>query len=124
MPHIIIEHSSDIAKNSINHLGQEIQNTMAGLEGNFNADQCKYRSFSFDQYLVGTINHDDASFIHVTLKILAGRNLEIRQNLAKVIAKLTNDFVKNANINSKRFDISIDVVEMDAQTYQKIRIGS
>ena len=157
MPHIIIEHSSDFPKNSILNLQKEIQNIMASItEGNFDADQCKARAFSFDEYLVGKPDHKTSLFLHITIKILAGRTLEARKKLSEKVVTFSKDFfekllfsptaedkaivlgsqiadvisgvphvqlpMQNSHLSGKRFDISVDIVEMDRETYQKLRI--
>ena len=157
MPHIIIEHSSDISKNSILDLQKEIQNILASItEGNFDIDQCKARNHAFDEYLVGKSDQDTASFLHITIKILAGRTLEARQKLAEAVMSFSKKFfeklafsptltdqitatvsqigevisgipnaqlpLQNHNLAGKRCDISVDIVEMAKETYQKIRL--
>jgi 5-carboxymethyl-2-hydroxymuconate isomerase len=121
MPHLIIEHSGNIKKNSVRALEQEIQNIMQALEGNFDADQCKCRDISFDDYLVGRPDQSTSSFIHITLKVLSGRSVEIRKNLAEKILIFAQRFFSELNLPTKRCDISIDIVEMERATYQKWR---
>jgi 5-carboxymethyl-2-hydroxymuconate isomerase len=125
MPHIIIEHSSDIVKSNIRIINSEILQIMKSItDGNFDIDQCKIRSFIFDEYRVGTLDESEASFIHITIKILSGRSVEIRKKLAELVF----DFSKKSLINlpfkrnSVRTDLSVDIVEMDRETYQKTRI--
>jgi 5-carboxymethyl-2-hydroxymuconate isomerase len=122
MPHLIIEHSSNIKSKSVTKLEKHIQNIMNDFEGNFDADQCKCRSFACDEYLVGRIDQAEASFIHITLKVLRGRSAEIRKNLSQKIIEFTEKFFIDLNLPTKRCDISVDIVEMDRDTYQKIRI--
>ncbi len=122
MPHLIVEHSADIKKNSVQKLQQEIQSIMNGVEGNFDADQCKCRSFSFDEYFVGRPDQSSSSFIHITLKVLSGRSDEVRANLSAKISEFTNKFFADLNIPTKRCDISVDILEMERATYQKVRI--
>lgn len=159
MPHLIVEHSADISSKSIIFLQKEIQNIMASItEGSFDPDQCKARAFSFDEYLVGKPDCETSSFLHITIKILAGRTLEARQKLARKTLDCTKNFyeklvfspsskdqiietahqladavsgvphlqapLQNADLAGKRCDISVDIVEMDKETYQKIRIGN
>ncbi len=123
MPHVIVEYSANFPKNSIQEIQTEIQKIMASVtEGNFDPDQCKCRSFSFDEYLVGLPNQTTSSFIHVSIKILDGRSLEARKKLStKVIEFLQKTFAE-LNLQTKRCDISVDVVEMEKETYQKMRI--
>ncbi len=122
MPHLIIEHSSNIPSDSIFVLQRNIQKIMHLREGNFDADQCKCRSFSFDQYLVGNLEQYDSSFIHITLKVLTGRSTEIRKNLSHKIMEFVQEFYADLKIITKRCDISVDIVEMERDSYQKIRI--
>ena len=157
MPHLIIEHSSNIKKSAIHSLEKEIQNIMTSIaEGNFDPDQCKARSFSFDEYLVGKPDQTTSSFFHITIKILSGRTLEVRKKLAEKVMNFSKDFfeklefsptsadqiiatvsqiadvvsgvphvqmpMRHADLSDKRCDISVDIVEMDREVYQKIRI--
>lgn len=121
MPHLIIEHSSNIQSNSIRSLQRSIQDIMDNSEGNFDSDQCKTRALSFNDYFVGRIDQSDSSFIHITLKALAGRSLEHRQTLSQKIMAFTKEFFLTLDLNNKRCDISVDIVEMDKETYQKWR---
>ncbi len=122
MPHLIIEHSSNIKPKSVAYLQNKIQEIMHLQEGNFDADQCKCRSFSSGEYFVGHLNELDSSFIHITLKVLTGRSVEIRQNLSQKIGEFTQKFYEDLKLATKRCDISVDIVEMQRDTYQKIRI--
>jgi 5-carboxymethyl-2-hydroxymuconate isomerase len=71
---------------------------------------------------VGKPDQSDSSFLHITLKVLAGRSPEIRKNLAEKIATFAKTFFIGLNLPTNRCDVSVDIVEMDATTYQKIRI--
>lgn len=121
MPHLIIEHSVNIDKNSIIVLQKEIQKIMHIAEGNFDADQCKCRSFSFAEYLVGIPDQSTSSFVHITLKVLSGRTIAVRQNLSLQILEFSKKFFSGLNLVTKRCDISVDIVEMERDTYQKWR---
>lgn len=122
MPHIIIEHSADIENSQITILQKSIQGIVKTIEGNFDPDQCKARSFSCTDYLVGHPDQSTSSFIHITFKLLTGRPLEIRQSLSKNIVEEVGSFIAKQNLSTTRCDISVDIVEMDGDTYQKSRI--
>jgi 5-carboxymethyl-2-hydroxymuconate isomerase len=156
MPHLIIEHSADIKSSEILKLYSEIQSIMASItEGNFDPDQCKCRSHSFDEYFVGKLAGEHSSFLHITIKILSGRNSEIKKKLAEKsmlaaknffadlasnpnltdqISSTTQSLAEtmtgiphieiphNSDFAGKRCDISVDIVDMDREFYQKIRI--
>jgi len=159
MPHLIIEHSSDIKKSTIIALATEVQGIMASItEGNFDPDQCKVRSFSFDEYMVGKIDQSNSSFIHITIKILSGRTTAVRKKLSELTLQAANKLyaelsttpsakdqlvaigseiaeslagipqphliTQNSDFTGKRCDLSVDIVEMDKEAYNKIRIGN
>ncbi len=159
MPHLIIEHSSDINSQEIKKFQITIQDVMASVtEGNFDPDHCKARSFSFDEYLVGRPDQSTSSFLHITIKILSGRTIEAKKKLAEKTLQLAKEFFgnlatkpsekdrivetmqefadavtgiphlqlppQNSNLINKRCDISVDIVDMDRETYQKLRIGN
>lgn len=158
MPHIIIEHSENISSSAVNKIFPEIQNIMFAIkEGNFDLEQCKARAISFDKYLVGSKHEEKSAFLHITIKILAGRSVEVRKKLAEKVmdfakksyenlvfspseadkiilfgeqvadmisgAPIAPSPLQNRHLADKRCDISVDIVEMDRETYQKLRIG-
>ena len=123
MPHIVIEHSADFTKTYVHSLQKKIPQIMAGItEGNFDADQCKCRSVSFDEYLVGIPDQSTASFMHISIKILGGRSLEARKKLSAQVIEFIHKNCAELNLASSRCDLSVDIIEMDRETYQKLRI--
>ncbi len=123
MPHIIIEHSSDINSNKIVEIEKTIQSLMPNIEGgNLDPNQCKARSFSFNEYLVGMSDQLNSSFLHITIKILTGRSIEIRQKLSEeVFVSVQKLLEASLAKTSTRCDISVDIVEMDRNIYKKIQ---
>ena len=122
MPHIIIETSKNILASESLKIGQEIQQIMKKIiEGNFDPDQCKIRVITYENYIVG-LEENDENFIHISIKILAGRAVEVRQKLASQSFEFVNNFYKNLKLSQKRCDISIDIIEMNRETYQKITL--
>jgi 5-carboxymethyl-2-hydroxymuconate isomerase len=158
MPHLIVEHSSDIKSTQIKNLQNKVLEIMPTISGgNFDPDQCKCRSHSFDEYLVGHPDQSTSSFLHITIKILAGRPVEAKKQLAEQTLNVAKTFFgnlatqpsdkdrivetvqeladavtgvphvqfppQNSSLINKRCDISVDIVDMDRDSYQKIRIG-
>lgn len=80
--------------------------------------------FSFDEYFVGRPDQSTSSFIHITLKALSGRSIEIRKNLSEKIATFTKEFFNNLKLTSKRCNISVDIVEMERDTYTKSALNN
>lgn len=119
MPHIIIEHSIDFSTKEILELANQIQKSCFEIkEGNFDYDQFKIRSLSYNNFGVGN-DGSNANFIHISIKILAGRSLEIKKKLSENSFKLLQNFQQNSGLNHKRCDISMDIIEMDRELYQK-----
>ena len=122
MPHIIIETSKNILTQESLKIGQEIQQIMAKIvEGNFDPDQCKIRVINYENYIVG-LEKNAENFMHISIKILAGRAVEVRQKLASQSFEFVNNFYKNLKLSQQRCDISVDIIEMDRETYQKITL--
>ncbi len=123
MPHIIIEHSIDIDLSKVNTTLLEIQKITASIKaGNFDLEACKARAISFDRYFVGSKNEKESSFFHITIKIMAGRSREIKQELAQKVAEFVQNFIGGEKNSQKRLDISVDIIDMDRDSYQKITL--
>ncbi len=122
MPHIIIEHSQYFDENKILIIGKNIQKIMGDMPfANIDPDQCKIRGISYQNYQVGLAKNAD--FIHVSIKILTGRSNEVRKDLSgQVFDWLTKYYQENLT-RHYRCDISVDVIEMDRETYKKITVG-
>ncbi len=121
MPHITIEHSKCIDEKIIDQLLQEIPNQMEAIEGgNFSVAGCKTRALSFDKYYVAGKNQETTSFCHITIKILEGRSDEIKVELAQKIGGLAKKSLENRQNIKEKNDLSVDIVDMDKNTYQKL----
>lgn len=122
MPHIIIHHSSDINSQLIITFMAKLQGALVEIkEGKFSLEACKSRALSFDKFISGTKNQDQASFIHIELKILEGREEAIKQRVANDFLTISKDFIYSLNLKSRK-DISIEITELDKKTYQQITI--
>ncbi len=123
MPHIIIEKSQDISYQETLEFLTKIQEEMSRIEGgNFSVKACKGRIIEFENYVVGTKNQNSSSFLHVTIKILEGRTREIKINLAKKIAEISTNFLESQSLGKENKDLSVDIVDMNKDCYQKISL--
>ena len=94
MPHIIIEHSKNILEIELIEIGREIQKIMSNIsEGNFDPDQCKIRCIAYQNYIVG-LEKNHENFIHISIKILSGRDVVIRKKLALETSEYAKNFYK------------------------------
>ncbi len=122
MPHIIIEHSKNIFEKESLEIGREIQKIMSSIsEGNFDPDQCKIRCLAYQNYIVG-LEKNDENFIHISIKILSGREVAIRNKLALQTFEYAKNFYRELKLPQKRCDISVDIIEVDREVYQKITL--
>lgn len=122
MPHLIVEHSSTISSEQIRSFQKTILSLSCLSDGEYAVDQFKCRSISFDKFLVGDLDESNSLFIHITLKALSGRSIEIKKNLSDKILQCAKDFFKELNFTNLRCDISVDMVDMDRVCYSKISL--
>lgn len=112
MPHIIIEHSQPVCKDlrecALAHaLHQLVLDT-----GHFSPDAVKTRTIAYEACLVGEAAQA-FDFVHVTVKILEGRDESVRSKLADDVFAALKEKLPNIS------KISVDVHEMNKATYRK-----
>jgi 5-carboxymethyl-2-hydroxymuconate isomerase len=112
MPHIIIECSQHIAKSlDFKNLAQDINQYLAQALPT-QVSHCKSRLLPYADYLVG--DKTQTSFLHVTLKILPGRTLDLQKAVGEKLMKILNQYIQD-----KEIAISIEIIELKAETYFK-----
>lgn len=111
MPHCIIEHSSDLESETLMSLVFSGANA-SGLFGSDGKD-IKVRAIPYCHHQTGKVKN---TFVHVSLKILSGRNDEQKITLSRlVVEKLQSLPVSNCSITS-------EVIDMERTTYLKILV--
>ncbi|WP_028865828.1 5-carboxymethyl-2-hydroxymuconate Delta-isomerase [Psychromonas aquimarina] len=108
MPHCIVEHSSAIDGNTLMPLvfAGALQSTLFEADGS----DIKIRTLSYSNYQTGNQKID---FVHVTLKILSGRNIDQKSMLSQLVAE---QLKKLGLINCS---ITVEVVDIDRAAYSK-----
>ena len=113
MPHLIIEHSSNIEKElNLPQLVSCLHSTTSGVK-DFPAAGLRTRIAKREVFCIAD-GHPDNSFVHVTLRIRHGRSMEIKKNAAEVIFEsLTNylDFL----LKKRPLAISFEIQEIDPE---------
>lgn len=118
MPHIIVEYSSNLLDTlEPSTLLPRLHATLAEL-GEFKLQEIKSRLCRLSDYHVGD-GANDRSFVHVTLAILAGRSLEVRQIAGRRLAEVVAEFCPHSRSN-QQCGISVEVREMQRETYTKV----
>ena len=111
MPHCEIEYSEPLAaevspSKLLNAVLQGAVNSDL-----FETDDIKTRAIAFNHYLTGKTAQE---FVHVTAKILSGRNVEQRSRLAQsILSELNPLFLSPVSL-------TIEVVEMEKTSYAKV----
>ena len=123
MPHTIIEHSFSIAKPQIYSLLLKVNQNIAQNEGNFDISQCKARAVCYDNFVVAD-GSGSQDFMHITIKIMQGRSLEIRKNLAENLVKIVSDFFWENNLSKNPIALSLDIVEIEREIYKKTVVNT
>jgi len=111
MPHCIIEHSSSLDSNVLMPLvfNASLASSLFEKDGS----DIKVRAIPFTQYQTGALQ-SDVAFIHVTLKILSGRNTDQKLVLSRlVLASLEA-------LALKACSISVEVVDIERASYVKV----
>ena len=108
MPHCIIEHSPNISPDGLMHavFDGSLHSRLFLPDG---AD-IKVRAIAYQNFKLGD---GKASFVHVVVKILAGRTDEQKQRLSQEIIKKLSD------LGHQDISITVEVVDMERQSYQK-----
>ena len=111
MPHCIVEYSKPLALKV--EPPSLLQAVFKGALNSqlFDAADIKTRALAFDHFMTGTDRQD---FVHVTAKILSGRHIEQRKELAKRILDQLNALF------SSGVSLTVEVCEIEKDTYTKM----
>ena len=114
MPHCIIEYSSSIDSKTLIPLvfNASVESSLFEKDGS----DIKVRVVPFTHYQTGGLQSAtaQADFIHVTMRILSGRNTEQKLMLSKlVLESLTT-------LSLKGCSTSVEIVDIDRASYSKV----
>ncbi|MBT3315101.1 MAG: 5-carboxymethyl-2-hydroxymuconate Delta-isomerase [Anaerolineae bacterium] len=110
MPHCIIEHSKELG-NSISPAKLIIAVHQGAFEaGLFREKDIKTRILSFKDYQVGSTK---LNFIHVTVRILAGRSEEQRAILSNAVLS------ELEKLSLSSTSLTVEICEIDKESYAK-----
>jgi len=112
MPHIIIECSQNIVSELEAVDVCKLTYDMLVDANLFSPNDIKSRIHSVSNFYVGP-KGKAGSFVHVVIQILEGRDLVIRQELAKSMFNKLNQLFSHAD------SVTVDLEELSKDTYQK-----
>lgn len=113
MPHIVIEYSNTLADLDFKGLIHACHHAMNGLH-NVTTDRVKTRAIKLDDFEVG-IHGTTGQMVHVTLKLMTGRSIEARQELAKILHDVVREFMPQEKYPNAA--LTVEIVELDRATY-------
>lgn len=114
MPHLIFECSEEIkSKISFEPIFLELHTILSNLLPT-QISSCKSRVIPYSEYLVGDVANN--LFIHLTIKILAGRTADVKDMVGKSILKFLEKVVNNLDMDS--VSISIEIVDLTDSYYK------
>ena len=112
MPHCIVEYADNLSNQFA--VTQLLDKVFTGtlMSGLFEAKDIKTRAIAFDHYQSAG-QSERADFIHIEVKLLAGRNMLQRKLLSKSIldAVLTLDI--------KAVSVTVEINDLDTECYAK-----
>ncbi|MDH3428421.1 MAG: 5-carboxymethyl-2-hydroxymuconate Delta-isomerase [Gammaproteobacteria bacterium] len=117
MPHQIIEYSANLdADFSIDELVAALHQSAVDIDA-LPIGGIRTRAVRRDHYRIAD-GHPDNAFISVTLRIAAGRSLEVRQHAGAQLFKTLSDFVEPI-FNCRPLSLSYEVQEIETEVRWK-----
>ncbi len=118
MPHIILEHSTNIVeKPDFATLFSRMHSVLMDA-GVFKLDDIKSRVHPCETYYLADGNANNA-FVHVEFGVFSGRSLEIQNQVGeRFMAILAETF--NDSLHERNCVVSLEIREMNRETYRKV----
>ncbi len=115
VPHCVIEYSKTL--DSKVKPGELVDVVHRGVleSGLFEASHIRIRATFYDNHVIGYPVKD---FIHVTLKILAGRNQQQKIGLSSLV------LCKLEDIDLTSISLTVEVIDIERETYSRKIISS
>jgi len=110
MPHCIIEYSKKIEHNLPIQTLVSVVHTSVFASGLFEESSIKTRAIEFTHFQTGL---SDTPFIHITLKILQGRDHQQKKDLTKLVLD------KLSEVLQPPISISVEAIDIEKVSYKK-----
>lgn len=118
MPHIIIEHSANIANHGAAHDLLRRVHRAAIASSLFDPDAVRTRAAVRDQYLVGATEDPLAGFVLITVRLRPGRGAEALEALAKSLMKAVLEVFREAGYSHPL------LLNVEIQELPPVRVGA
>ncbi|WP_454780441.1 5-carboxymethyl-2-hydroxymuconate Delta-isomerase [Legionella sp. WA2022007384] len=110
MPHLILELSNNIKSRPLNQLFDKLHHMLAEKLPT-QLSNCRGRCIMHPLFFIGDQSAENA-FVHLTLKILPGRDDAKKKNIAKKLFDLLEDFFKTEE-NKLNIMFSVEILDLD-----------
>lgn len=116
MPHIVVEHSKRLFDEVTRTALLEALHKRVADEPSVDIKAIKTRSIPLEDVIVGD-EHDADLMIHITVRLLPGRSVEVRKGISSDAIKIAHEFLDRCGKDG--VSVSAEIVEMPAETYSK-----
>ena len=118
MPHFILEYSDNLLEEiDHRHLFRNLHRLLVE-NGPFQMSDIKSRAVAHEDFYISDGN-DANAFIHLTLSIFKGRELDIQQRVGnELLAFLENEFARS--YKELKCSITVEIKEINTDIYFKI----
>lgn len=121
MPHIVIEYTANLVDLPIDAMLAAVTRRLAESPEVQDEADLKARVSRTESFRVGLAD-SGRGFIHVTLRILAGRSSEAKRDFSQRVADGMLEHMPPFP-DSLTVHLSVEVVDMDTESYRKFRLS-
>ncbi|RZL63637.1 MAG: 5-carboxymethyl-2-hydroxymuconate Delta-isomerase [Variovorax sp.] len=119
MPHLVVEHSTNLGQLPLADLLPALNRQLTASPEILDETDLKTRVVGVDQFRVGN-EADGRAFVHAQLRLLSGRSPEAKRDLSERIAVVLRQFVpRPAGV---LVQLSVEVIDMDRGSYVKEKL--
>jgi len=121
MPHIVIEYTPNLTDLPFDTMLADVTRRLAESPEVQDEADLKARVVRADWFRVGLAD-SQRGFIHVTVRILAGRTEQAKQDFSRRVADGMLEHMP-AFENGLTVHLSVEVVDMDRASYRKVKLA-
>ena len=121
MPHIVIEYTPNLKDLPFDAMLDAVTRRLAQSPEVQDEADLKARVIRAEHFRVGLADNQ-RGFIHVTLRIMAGRNELAKQDFSQRVADGMLEHMPEFG-NGMTVHLSVEVVDIDRGSYRKVRLG-
>jgi len=122
MPHLTLEYTANV--------GQPVDSGTVFLQihrmlaevGGVKIAHCKSRSRAVENFFIAE-GGENAGFVHLDLRLLAGRSVQLKQELGTAALKILEQHFSTA-LGKLELQITVSVIDIERETYFKIPKGT